>query len=128
MFTGTCLCTGVKFRIDLDALAPIQICHCRQCRKAQGTAIVTNTPVPASAFHLLEGAELLRAYESSPGKQRWFCGRCGSPVYSRRESLPDVVRIRIGLLDGDLTAPLEAHYHVESKANWWPITDALPQR
>ena len=36
MFTGRCLCGGVRYTVSGD-LAPIQICHCAQCRAAQGT-------------------------------------------------------------------------------------------
>lgn len=124
--TGSCLCGGVRFRIR-GALAPIQVCHCSQCRKAQGTAMATNVPVDAEAFTLEQGAQLLASYESSPGKQRVFCKTCGSPVFSRRDSLPGVLRVRIGLIDGDLQAPLLAHFYAGSKANWWPVCDAAPQ-
>jgi hypothetical protein len=126
MITGTCLCGGVHFRID-SALEPIQICHCSQCRKAQGTPIVTNTPVALSAFTLERGKELLTEFESSLGKKRCFCKVCGSPIYSYRDSLPDVVRIRAGLLDQALDVEVAAHFHTASKCNWWPINDDLPR-
>ncbi len=126
MYTGQCLCGGVQFEIEGD-LAPIQICYCKQCQRAQGTVFATNIPVQETAFRLLRGAALLRKYESSPGKERCFCGHCGSPVYSRRESVPDVLRIRAGLLDGELATRPTAHFHVGSKANWWHIEDQLPQ-
>jgi hypothetical protein len=124
--TGSCLCGGVRFRIE-QPLAPIQVCHCTQCRKAQGTPFATNVPVAAAAFVLEQGAELLTEFESSPGKLRVFCRRCGSPVYSRRPSLPDVLRVRAGLLDEPLDARLEAHCHVASKSSWWRIDDELPR-
>ncbi|TXH03607.1 MAG: GFA family protein [Nevskiaceae bacterium] len=124
--TGSCLCGGVRYRID-GPLPPIQICHCSQCRKAQGTPFATNAPVDETAFHLLSGDELLRSYESSPGKQRVFCGRCGSPVYSRNVRVPGVLRIRAGSLDEPLTATRAAHFHTASKCSWWPLDDDLPQ-
>ena len=124
--TGSCLCTGVRFTIT-GALEPIQVCHCSQCRRAQGTPFATNIPVNASAFTITQGAELLSGYESSPGKTRMFCSRCGSPILSRRDSLPDVVRVRAGTLDGEVASQPAAHFHTASKANWWPITDGLPQ-
>ena len=89
MYTGNCLCGGVCFQI-LDELEPIQVCHCSQCRKAQGTAFATNTPVKVTAFQLDSGAELLKSFEASPGKQRVFCSVCGSPIYSKKDALPDV--------------------------------------
>ncbi len=33
MVSGSCLCGGVRFRIE-GGLAPTQVCHCGQCRKA----------------------------------------------------------------------------------------------
>ncbi|NGY03805.1 GFA family protein [Solimonas terrae] len=126
MHTGSCLCGGVRFRIS-SALEPIQVCHCTQCRKAQGTPFATNTPVLAAAFELVSGAGLLAAFESSPGKRRVFCSKCGSPVYSSRDTLPGVLRIRAGLLDEPLAVQAAAHFHTASKAGWWPITDTLPR-
>ena len=126
VYTGSCLCGGVKFRIMAE-LEPLQVCHCSQCRKAQGGPLATNTPVQSAAFELLCGAELLSAYTSSPGKQRVFCSTCGSPVYSRKDSLPGVLRLRAGLIDGSLAVRPVAHFHTASKANWWPVNDGLPQ-
>lgn len=126
MISGSCLCGGVQFEISGE-LAPIQICHCSQCRKAQGSAFATNTPVRESNFHLLSGHDQIGSFESSPGKQRCFCKHCGSPVYSKTDKLPGVIRLRAGTLDGDLAVKPEAHYYVASKANWYCIEDELPQ-
>lgn len=125
-YTASCLCGGITFRIAGE-LAPIQVCHCVQCRKAQGTVFATNTPVARSAFQLDSGAELLTEYESSPGKKRAFCQRCGSPIYSRRDDVPEVLRIRAGLINEPLAVRPAAHFYVAGKANWWEIHDDLPQ-
>lgn len=126
MYTGSCLCGGIKFEIN-QQLEPIQICHCIQCRKAQGSAFVTNTPIKEENFNLLSGSELIGAFESSPGKVRCFCKNCGSPIYSKTTKLPGVIRIRAGTLDGDLEARPVAHYYVSYKANWFDISDDLPR-
>ncbi|QAU36158.1 GFA family protein [Janthinobacterium sp. 17J80-10] len=126
LYTGSCLCGGVQFSIAAE-FEPIQICHCGQCRKAQGTPIATNSPVLSSAFHMTTGQELITEFESSPGKKRCFCKVCGSPIYSYRESLPGVFRIRVGLINEPILAQPEAHFHTGSKCNWWRIDDDLPQ-
>lgn len=123
---GRCLCGDVRFEID-GPLAPIQVCHCEQCRKAQGTPFATNIPVDAAAFRFTQGEELLSEFESSPGKRRAFCSRCGSPVASRRADTPRTVRIRAGTLDGLLATRPIAHFHTASKCNWWQIDDDLPR-
>jgi len=125
MHTGSCLCRAVRFEVA-GALAPVQICHCGDCRKAQGGAFATNIPVAVADFTLLSGEAEIRAYESSPGKERVFCARCGSPLFSRLNTKPGVVRLRAGTLDEPVDAQVGFHFHVASKASWWPITDDKP--
>lgn len=126
MFSGNCLCGGIRFEID-SALEAIQVCHCVDCRKAQGGPFATNIPVASSAFRFVAGENLLKSYESSPGKYRCFCSQCGSPIYSRKESLPGTLRIRAGLINEALPVEPEFHAFVGSKCNWWAINDDLPQ-
>lgn len=123
---GSCLCGGISFTIK-GPLAPIQVCHCAQCRQAQGGPVATNIPVEESALTFLQGEDLLQHYESSPGKIRAFCKICGSPVYSKRDSLPGVVRIRAGLLREPVGAAIAFHAFTRSKASWWPITPGVPE-
>jgi hypothetical protein len=80
-----------------------------------------------SAFEFVSGEDRLQRYESSPGKYRYFCSACGSPVFSARTALPDVVRVRAGLLDDPLPVRPGSHAFVGSKCNWWPIDGGLPQ-
>lgn len=125
---GGCLCGAVRYEIAAGALGAIVLCHCGQCRKAQGSAFAAVAPVPAAAFRLLAGADALRGYESSSGKWRSFCQHCGSPIHSRRDGLPEWLRLRIGTLDATpASARPSAHIHVASKAEWWDICDDLPQ-
>lgn len=127
---GGCLCGRVRYRL----LAPpgaVVLCHCSQCRKAQGSAFAANAPVQHSDFQLLAGAEALQGFESSPGKWRSFCRHCGSPIHSHRDTAPGVVRLRIGSLDDEAAVPAVlrpvAHIHAASKAPWWTIEGSLPQ-
>lgn len=127
MHTGSCLCGGIQFHIDAAQLAPIKLCHCGQCRKAQGTPFAANTPVSSEAFHLTSGAALLTTFQSSPGKYRVFCCVCGSPIYSTRDTLPKVFRVRAGLIDRPVAIAVVAHCYCAYKADWWPMLDSLPQ-
>lgn len=128
MYTGSCLCGGIQFQVTGE-LAKIQVCHCQQCCKAQGTPFATNIPVKASNFTVVQGDDLLREFESAtrPGKYRVFCSVCGSPIISRRSSAPEFVRIRAGTLNEEIPSNIAFHAFVRNKANWWPITDDLPQ-
>jgi hypothetical protein len=126
MIRGSCLCGAIRYEIRGD-LGPIVLCHCAQCRKAQGSAFAANAPVRAADFTIVAGGEVLAAHESSPGKKRHFCRRCGSPIISTRDSAPGVVRVRIGTLDDPVDARPAAHIYVASKAEWDEIRDSLPQ-
>jgi hypothetical protein len=126
MLEGGCLCGGVRFRIR-GKLGPAGFCHCKMCQRASGSAFAANAPVRTRYLEWVSGRELVHEYESSPGKFRAFCGRCGSPLYSRRDSEPEQRNLRLGTLDGDPERRPLAHVFVGDKAPWYEIQDALPQ-
>jgi hypothetical protein len=124
--TAKCLCGGVRIEIT-GKVGPIVYCHCSRCRKASGTAFGANVDVREKYWQVASGSDLIREFESSPGVWRAFCGRCGSPIYSRRTAAPDVFRLRLGLLEADPDRRPLAHFWVASKAPWYAIADDLPQ-
>ncbi len=124
---GSCLCGAVRYEFQRP-IHGINYCHCRQCRKANGTAFATNAAVDRDTFKIISGESGLKGYQSSPGKMRYFCGNCGSPIYSHSTQSPDRVYVRIGTLDSDAGLCPDIHIHVASKAPWYQIHDDLPQR
>lgn len=127
MLTGSCLCGTVRYEIAGDP-ALMYYCHCGTCRKANGSSFATNLIVPADDFAVVAGRERLSAFESSPGKRRWFCAGCGSPIYSHGEQTASMVSVRCGTLDGDPGARPAVHTYVATRAPWFEVTDQLPQR
>jgi hypothetical protein len=126
MLTGSCLCGAVAFEIS-GKLGPAVYCHCSQCRRANGSAFAANADVRAKYLEFTRGRDLIHEYESTPGKFRAFCSRCGSPMYSRRPAQPEILRIRLGTLDADPGRRPLLHGHAASKAPWHEISDALPR-
>jgi hypothetical protein len=116
----------VKYEIDSD-IKKITHCHCSLCRKMSGSAFSTGATIPAASLRLVAGKELIRAWESSPGYFREFCGRCGSPILKRKAKDPENLRLRVGTLDSDPGISPSQHLHVGSKAPWMEIDDNLPQ-
>ena len=96
-------------------------------QKASGSAFSSNVNVRRAYWRFTSGGDLIREFESSPGVHRAFCSRCGSPVYSRWDAQPDMLRLRLGLVEGDPGRRALAHFWVGSKAPWFAISDALPQ-
>jgi hypothetical protein len=103
-------------------------CHCQQCRRASGASFATNLLVRSESFELVAGTEALASFESSPGKRRHFCSRCGSPLFSAAEATPGIRSIRAGTLDGDPGLRPAGHFHVASRSAWLEISDGLPQQ
>src|SRR5215468_3949502 len=105
MLTGSCLCGSVAYEVDAPT-GPIVHCHCTTCRKTHGAAFSTVMPVPRAAFRWLRGEELLSSFESSPGKRRRFCTRCGSHIVADRPKL---------------------HMWRSEAASWYNPRDVLPE-
>lgn len=125
-YHGSCLCGAVQYELLNDIDEVIQ-CHCQKCRKATGTAFATNTPIHKENFKLIQGAAHLKSFASSTHARRYFCGECGSPVYSVKDTAPEIYRIRIGLIDEDIPHRTVKHAFVGSKANWDQILDDAAQ-
>ena len=124
--TGGCHCGGVRYEID----GPIQRfanCHCPDCRKITGSTYGSALALHPQHFRLTAGQDLLTAYESSKGKFRNFCRRCGSHVFARMDYKPDLLIVRAGSLDGDPGLRPQMHIWVSAKAPWHEIADSLPQ-
>lgn len=126
MVKGSCLCGGIRYEYTGE-LGDIVMCHCAHCRKAQGTAYATNSPVNSADLSFTAGADLINEFEFRPGKKRAFCSRCGSPIYSRRDDLPAVKRLRLGTLDTPVEQRPAYHIYAASRAEWDEILDDLPR-
>ena len=126
MHSGSCLCGAVRYEVDGD-VGPLYLCHCGRCRKAHGSAFAAVAPVAASGFRVVAGLDSLGDYAVPSGLHRIFCKQCGSPLFSRRDSVPELVRVRVGSLDTPLATKPEMHIFVGSKADWYEIHDAAIQ-
>jgi hypothetical protein len=124
MFAGSCLCGAVAFEADAPA-AQITFCNCSKCRRASGTAFAAIMSVPR-AVALGEGRE--RARDSSPGKIRRFCGRCGSLMTSEPPGNAEAaVRVRLGTLDTPVDDPRFAgHIWRSEAADWYDPKRSVP--
>jgi len=126
---GSCLCRAVRYEITSRPKA-ISHCHCSQCRKGHGAAFASYGSVPRADVHLIKGAQLIRAYQSSESVHREFCSQCGSSLFwsNRQGEYADWISIALGTLDTPFTADKQRHIEVASKASWYEIQDQCQQR
>ena len=76
-------------------------------------------------FRWLKGKEKLTAYESSPGKLRYFCSICGSHVVAERPAQPHVI-VRVSTLDEDPGVKPEAHIWCSHDVAWLHDDEGIP--
>jgi hypothetical protein len=125
MPTGSCLCRDIQYEVNGE-LGPIGHCHCRTCQKAHAAAFATTTRVKREGFRWMQGEDRLAYFESTPGKKRFFCPRCGSHLMAAWDYASHVI-VRVGSLDTDPGMRPIVHIWTAHKAPWFEITDGLPQ-
>ena len=87
---GRCLCGAVRFVARGE---PIWVahCHCESRRRATSAAFATYAGYAAAAIEWSGGARAI--HRSSPGVQRGFCPRCGSPLSFESARWPGEVHL-----------------------------------
>lgn len=121
MEIGRCLCGGVQYEI-LGGLGDIVHCHCQTCRKTHASAFSSVTFVPQHALTFKAGQEMLKYFESSPGKKRYFCSNCGSHIYAKREG-QEHYTLRLGTIDGNPNLKQGHHIWLSEKAPWYDLDE-----
>jgi len=125
--SGACLCGAVQFEADLPSLWCAH-CHCTQCQRFHGAAVVTWVGVKADNFRLTSGADSLCWYRSSAPAQRGFCGECGSSFLFQSEQWPGEMHICRSNLKDPIDREPEGHVHYDSHAPWLQLGDELPRK
>jgi hypothetical protein len=99
--SGRCLCGGIRFEIS-EPLVSAGYCHCTRCQRRTGTAASVQARIPPGALRTLSGEQLLRAYAPGDGGfDKLFCSVCGSAMFSRNRERPELMSVRLGVLDAD---------------------------
>lgn len=125
MMTGSCHCQTVKYEVDGE-IDGIYHCHCETCQKLNGTSYGSTGFVPVDSFRIVAGQDALTAYESSPGKNRYFCSVCSAPIYAHAQASAERVGIRVGLLDGDPGVRSRLHIWLSHEKPWFEVSTELP--
>ena len=127
--TGGCLCGGVRFEVTAP-LESASYCHCTRCQRRTGTASSAQARAARESFRITSGEELVRAFEPDDGESfsKHFCSACGSALFSRSQSDPEVISVRLGAFDGDPGIRPQYRQFVAYAAPWEAIPDdGLPR-
>jgi hypothetical protein len=127
LLTGGCNCGAVRFEVNARPVSAVY-CHCTRCQRRTGTGASANARVEPGSFEVVKGEDRLRAWKPESGAEKWFCGDCGSALFSRSPGDPDQVGVRLGTLDSDSGIRPEARQYVAYAASWEEIPeDGLPR-
>ncbi|HTC09634.1 MAG TPA: GFA family protein [Acetobacteraceae bacterium] len=122
---GGCLCGAVGYEVaQLDG--PVVHCHCRTCRKAHASPYGASARVARGHFAWTRGQDRLTAYESTPGKKRWFCSACGTHLVAEWVTEPELI-LRAATLDDDPGVRPVLHMWVSHDAPWVTPPEGVPR-
>jgi hypothetical protein len=123
--TGTCNCGAVSFEVT-EPLVGASYCHCTRCQRRTGAGASPNGRVAGDAFRIVRGEDRIRSWKPPEGAEKFFCGDCGSALFSRTSE--GRVGVRLGVLDSDPGVRPTAHQFTGYAASWEAIPDdGLPR-
>ena len=126
-YAGRCLCGAVSLAIESEALGA-RTCWCTDCQKFGGGNGTTNAFFVADTVSH-EGE--LTWFESiaDSGNTTWraFCPACGSHVFTKGSARPDLVGVRVSMLDEGAPVSPQAVIWTDSAPEWACPDSRLPQ-
>jgi hypothetical protein len=125
--TGGCGCGAVRFEVAAPLVAA-RYCHCTRCQRRTGTGSSASAQVEPGSFQIVQGEERMRAWKPDGGAEKWFCGDCGSALFSRDPEDATKVAVRLGSFDGDPGIRPTVRQFVAYAPVWEPLPDdGLPR-
>ncbi len=120
--TGGCFCKAVHYEAD-GLASPVGYCHCETCRRTHSAPFIATALTPHDGFRWTKGEDVVASIESSPGKHRYFCPKCGSHMVA---ILPAEQRtiLRVSSLDDGLPTKPVVHIWQSDKADWFDLDEA----
>lgn len=124
LYVGNCLCKKTTVAVKLETLPQYQIiCHCADCRRANGSAFSTNVLVPLTHVSI-EGPtkDYESPAESGNTVHRIFCTNCGGNIAHRSAFVGDNIIIQSGNFPEFSKVPIGMELYVKSR---WPSMQPL---
>ena len=125
---ASCSCGQLRATIEGEPVR-ISVCHCLACKRRTGSAFGYQARFPIAGFQV-EGdfTEYVR-YSDDEGEERRmsFCPECGSTVFYKLESQPDVVAIPVGAFADPSFPPPTVSVYESRRHPWVRMPDSVNQ-
>jgi hypothetical protein len=114
----------IRFSVRLPSLFCTH-CHCSICRRFHGAGFGTWFGVPDAQFSIKAGQSELSRFQSSEHGTRFFCSRCGSPLFFESTRNPDRIEVSLASMHDSIDRQPETHLHFDDRASWVVVSDGL---
>ncbi len=125
--TGRCLCGAVAYEVR-GPLRDVLLCHCEECRRANGY-VGAYAATLAEHLVLLEDAALrwIDSPRSDHRARRGFCAECGSSLFWQADGA-ERIGIAAGTLDHPTGLEIFAHIYTHQAVDYDRLPDdGLPR-
>ncbi|WP_417513447.1 GFA family protein [Minwuia sp.] len=122
---GHCLCGAVKFEITVST-PHFHACHCGMCRRWAGGPWMAVQCEGAPTY--TAGADAVGWYQGSKWAERGFCTKCGSSLFFRMASDPDLLTaVAVEAFDDASEMELHQHIYIDAKPDRYDFADSVPR-
>jgi hypothetical protein len=126
---GGCACAACRYELHGTPMM-VHACHCTDCRRSSGAPFAVNIWTEAENVVPVAGEPqtvMLKGGESGQPCEVWFCGNCGTALWSRYHVSPGDCRwVRSGTLDEPASVTPDVHIWTRSKLPWVLLPDDVP--
>lgn len=125
--TGRCLCGGVTYEVH-GPLRDIVLCHCEECRRANGyLGAYTSTLATDLAIVTEDSLRWIDSPRSDRRASRGFCTECGSSLFWHAAGA-ERISIAVGTLDRPTRLRIAAHIYTHQADDYDELPDdGLPR-
>jgi hypothetical protein len=126
--SGGCACGEIRYRLTNSPLV-VHACHCRDCQRITGGAFVINIWIERK--HVEASGKKPKSYLTAGGSGKehevFFCGKCGTYIWSRYAIAPgDGLFVRAGTLDNPNAVTPDIHLFTRHKLPWLTLPEEVP--
>ena len=117
---GRCLCGAVQFVATGEPLG-VAWCHCHSCRNHSGAPVSVFVAFRRDAYTVSKGE--ITKFNSSPGRWRGFCARCGSTLTCEGEPSSPETHFHVGAFDEATGFEPTRHIFPEERLPWLHLSE-----
>ncbi|KAL8291613.1 hypothetical protein RQP46_001871 [Phenoliferia psychrophenolica] len=114
-YKGSCYCGAIEVELADEVDGGI-LCHCRTCQKLH-THNSYNIQTTQDKFKVTKGKPVMfddNKTDSGSAIHRYFCGACGSALFSYPDLFPGAAFVKIGILDRAAEIKPKAEIYVDT--------------